>query len=258
MGQSLDRSALSALYTHPAPERGWVRTNFVATLDGAAAGPDGLTGSINTAADRGVFALLRAHADVVLVGAGTVRAEGYRAITLAPWQRELRQQLGFDSLPTLAVLSHSLDLDPELARAVDGEPAGSVLVITDNSDGQRESLRSKDIEVIEVAGTGVARTAVAILAERGLVRILCEGGATLNRQLLAAGLVDDVCLTLAPTVIGGDMGRIVTGALLDGGGGAGAGGAGGAGVNCRLEHCLLGEDDTMITRWSIPKDPSVG
>ncbi len=257
MGPFLDRSALSALYTHPAPERGWVRTNFVATLDGAAAGPDGLTGSINTAADRDVFALLRAHADVVLVGAGTVRAEGYRAITLAPWQRDLRQQLGFDSLPTLAVLSHSLDLDPELATAVDSELAGPVLVITDNPDLHRGSLRSNDVEVIAVTGTDVARAAVAILAGRGLVRILCEGGAVLNRQLLAAGLVDDVCLTLAPTMIGGDMGRTVSGALIDGGGGAGAGREGG-GVHCRLEHCLLGEDDTMITRWSIPKDAPLG
>lgn len=236
----LDRAELSELYRHPAPTGGFVRTNFVATLDGAAAGPDGLSGSINTAADRDVFALLRAQADVIFVGAGTVRAEDYRAIDLAPWQWEVRRTLGLSEPPALAVLSHSLDIDPLITLADGPGRAGPVLVITDNPEAEAGSLQRNGIEVITVEGDDPATAAISRLAGRGLTRILCEGGAVLNRQLLAAGLVDDVCLTMAPTMIGGEMDRIVTGKLL------------GHGLSCRLEHCLLGRDDTMITRWTIP------
>lgn len=236
----LDRTELGELYRHPAPPHGFVRTNFVATLDGAAAGPDGLTGSINTAADRDVFALLRAQADVIFVGAGTVRAEDYRAIDLAPWQWEVRRLAGLTEPPALAVLTHSLDVDPRVTIAEGPGRPGPVLLITDNT-GDTRSLQHNGMEVITVEDGDPAGAAIARLAGRGLPRILCEGGGVLNRQLLAAGLVDDICLTLAPTMIGGEMGRTVTGGLL------------GAGIGCRLEHCLLGADDTMITRWTVPR-----
>lgn len=237
----LDRAGLSELYRHPAPTEGFVRTNFVATLDGAAAGPDGLTGSINTAADRDVFGLLRAQADVIFVGAGTVRAEDYRAIDLAPWQWEVRRAAGLSEPPTLAVLTHSLEVDPDITITDGPGRAGPVLVITDNTGADTRSLQDNGIQVITVEDGDPAGAAIARLADRGLTRILCEGGGILNRQLLAAGLVDDICLILAPTMIGGEMGRAVTGGLL------------GAGIGCRLEHCLLGPDDTMITRWTVPR-----
>lgn len=236
----LSRDELTELYRHPAPIDGFVRTNFVATLDGAAAGPGGLSGSINTAADRDVFALLRAQADVIFVGAGTARAEDYRAIDLAPWQWEVRRSLGLSEPLALAVLSHSLNINPLITFAEGHRRAGPVLVITDNPEAEAGSLQRNGIEVIAVEDGDPATIAISRLAGRGLTRILCEGGAVLNRQLLAAGLVDDVCLTMAPTMIGGAMDRIVTGGLL------------GAGLGCRLEHCLLGRDDTMITRWTIP------
>ncbi|HEY9293817.1 MAG TPA: dihydrofolate reductase family protein, partial [Microlunatus sp.] len=108
---------LSELYRHPDPgDRAWVRTNFVSTLDGAAQGPDGRSGSINTASDRLVFALQRAHADVILIGAGTARAERYRAVDLQPWQLDLRAQLGMAPYPTLAIVSRSRDLPDDLAQ----------------------------------------------------------------------------------------------------------------------------------------------
>ena len=89
----MDSEALALAYAYPqlSAEQTWVRANFVTTLDGAATGDDGRSGSINTGADRDVFALLRALCDVVLVGAGTARAEGYRrAVVRAPWLK-LRQ-----------------------------------------------------------------------------------------------------------------------------------------------------------------------
>ena len=93
----LDDDALAALYGYPhgvAAERPWVRANFVSTLDGAATGPDGRSGSINTGADREVFALLRALADVVVVGAGTARAEGYRRVVTRTKWRDRRAAAG--------------------------------------------------------------------------------------------------------------------------------------------------------------------
>ena len=99
----VDESELIELYRLPAPEgRGWLRTNFVMSLDGSVQGPDGRSGTINTASDHHVFALQRALADAVLVGANTVRSEGYRAIDLEPWQLEIREQEALAPYPRLS------------------------------------------------------------------------------------------------------------------------------------------------------------
>ncbi len=105
-----------------------MRSNFVATLDGSVQGLDGRSGSINTESDHEVFALHRGLADVILVGAGTVRDEGYRAVDLEPWQTSLRAAEGLAPFPTLVVITGSLRLDPAFA-----DPPyehGPVLVVT--------------------------------------------------------------------------------------------------------------------------------
>ena len=114
--------------TRPGRRAAWVRTNFVASLDGSISGPDGRSGSINTPSDQRVFALHRALADVILVGAQTVRTEGYRAVDLADWQREVRKREGLADFPTLAIVTGSLDLDPALATPA--HPHGPVVIIT--------------------------------------------------------------------------------------------------------------------------------
>ena len=117
----VDESELIELYRLPAPEgRGWLRTNFVMSLDGSVQGPDGRSGTINTASDHHVFALQRALADAVLVGANTVRSEGYRAIDLEPWQLEIREQEGLAPYPVLVIISASADLDPVIATPAEG------------------------------------------------------------------------------------------------------------------------------------------
>ena len=99
---------LVELYRHPAPEAGaWLRTNFVTSLDGSVQGPDGRSGSINTASDHHVFALHRALADAVVVAGGTARNEGYRAVDLAPWQQAIRQAEGLAPHPTLVVVTRT-------------------------------------------------------------------------------------------------------------------------------------------------------
>ena len=98
---ALTRDDLVDLYRWPRPARRsrTVRSNFVATLDGSVQGLDGRSGSINTESDHEVFALHRGLADVILVGAGTVRDEGYRAVDLEPWQRSLRAAEGLAPYP---------------------------------------------------------------------------------------------------------------------------------------------------------------
>src|SRR3954466_5570630 len=117
----LDEDALVELYRHPDDGRTRLRTNFVASLDGSVQGPDGRSGGLGTPSDHHVFALHRALADVVLVGASTARQEGYRAVDLEPWQRELRDRLGLARWPTLVVVSGSARLDPVMARPAQGD-----------------------------------------------------------------------------------------------------------------------------------------
>ena len=207
--------ALERAYAYPEITAGqsWVRANFVSTLDGAAAGEDGHSGSINTGADRDVFALLRALSDVVLVGAGTARVEGYRRATVrAPWL-DLRD--GRPAHPTMAVVSRSGDIPPRLTQA--REDSGELLLITCKRAGAEaiELARGKlgkDRVLVEGDESVDLAAAIDTLAAQGLRRILCEGGPHLMRDLTASGRLDELCLTLAPTLVAGDHPRITSGA----------------------------------------------
>lgn len=190
-----DTDDLDELYAVPAdrPDGPWLRVNMITTLDGAATGDSGRSGSINNAVDQQVFDRLRALADVIVVGAGTARVEGY-----GPADRPI------------VVVSRSAEV-PEGLRAA---PPGSVLV--------------------EPLGDPVAFKRG--LADRGWSSILCEGGPSLLRDLLAAGVVDELCTTTVPRVIGGEHPRIVAGPPVD--------------VPLRL-HTLLEQDGTLLARWLV-------
>ncbi len=238
----LDEVGLIEIYRHPVgPDgRAWLRTNFVATLDGAISGADGRSGGINTDSDHHVFALHRALADVILVGAQTVRTEGYRAVDLADWQREIRFRQGLQPFPTLAVVSRSLDLDPALAHP--DRPHGPVVIITTGHPStELEPFRSAGIEVSPVESSEDQRVdlarAVADLAAAGMPRILCEGGPRLHRDLLAADLVDELSLTLSPLVVGGVGQRATSGAALP------------HQLGFNLHHALWAEDQTLFTGY---------
>ena len=180
---------LVRLYAFPsALDRAHVRANFVSTLDGSAQGGDGRSGSINGPADQFVFAVQRAQADVILVGAQTTRAEGYKPVVPEPWQRELRAELGLTAAPAIAVLTKSGLIDDEL-RAGGEAPT---LVYTDlGLDAVLDDLRGK-----------------------GLRRVLCEGGPSVLAQVAAAGRLDELCLTVSPLVVGGHGLRIADGPEL--------------------------------------------
>jgi riboflavin biosynthesis pyrimidine reductase len=240
----LDDEDLARLYAYPAqPDRAWVRANFVSTLDGSATGPDGRTGSINTESDVRVFAALRALSDVVLVGAGTVRAEGYRAVQVRESWRRVRASLGLAPVPTLAVVTRSLALPDALLDPPDG--AGPVLVVTvaDVDTDRRGEIESRlgPGSVLTVGEQTVeVQRLVDELSARGLPRVLCEGGPALLSELAAEDLLDELCLTLTPVLVGGTGPRIAHGLPMA--------------VTMRLEH-LIETQDVLLTRWMRP-DPS--
>jgi riboflavin biosynthesis pyrimidine reductase len=231
---------LAELYRYPDPPRPWVRANMVATLDGAAYGHDGRTGSINTRADFRVFVLLRSLADVVLAGAGTVRAERYDVPRVRSALATRRASDAQAPAPVLAVVTRS-GLVPEDQGLFDG--GRRALVVTCEAAGRDRLSRVRDLagsEGVLVSGEQDVDLSMTLgwLAERGLARVLCEGGPELLTALTAAGLLDELCLTWSPTVVGGDAGRIAGGTPLD--------------VPLRLEHLLHGEG-SLIGRWTVER-----
>jgi riboflavin biosynthesis pyrimidine reductase len=205
-------TALARLYAYPehsgSPDRPWVRANMIASADGAAT-LAGRTRRLSGAADRLLFSVLRSLADVILVGAGTVQAERYRPVPASEAWPALRA--GRPPAPPIAVLTRALDLDPDgplLARAPDA--ARTIVLTTEAAPADRRAAVARHADVI-VAGQDAVAPGVAVdaLAGRGYPRILVEGGPTLLGQIAAAGLLDELCLTIGPLLAGGSGGRIV-------------------------------------------------
>jgi len=236
----LDSEGLALAYAYPQLSAGqtWVRANFVSTLDGAATGDDGRSGSINTGADRDIFALLRALSDVVLVGAGTARTEGYRRATVRDRWQHLRQDR--PTHPTIAVFSRSGDVPPGLSQS--RKDSGDVLLVTCTRAGAdainlaRRTLGEDHVIVSGDSSVGLA-AAVDLLAVRGLQRVLCEGGPHLMADLSASGRLDELCLTIAPTLVAGDHPRITDGVAVT--------------ANL-LPRLLIESKGTILGRWSRP------
>jgi riboflavin biosynthesis pyrimidine reductase len=168
----------------------WVVINMITTADGASE-VKGRSGGLGGPADKKVFAAIRSVADVILVGAGTVRAENY----------------GPPSVPArLAIVTARLDLAPEARVFSDG--SRPIIVTTEDADTTRRAALEEVADVI-VAGTGRVDLRAAMSNFSGVV--LTEGGPSLNGQLIAAGLVDELCLSLAPLLAIGESARIAHG-----------------------------------------------
>jgi len=194
--------------THP--DRPWVLLNMISSVDGAT-NLDGKSTALGDDDDLAVFKALRAVPDVILVGAGTVRAENYGPVRLDPERIARRRALGLEDVPRLAVVTGRASLDPE-AR-VFSDPDRRPLVITSTSaDADRVAALS---EVAEVVQLDVLDAASIIAALGGSKVVLCEGGPSLNGQLAAAGLIDEVNLTVAPVVVSGESARIIHGDGLE-------------------------------------------
>jgi riboflavin-specific deaminase-like protein len=217
-------------------DRPTIRVNFVASLDGAVES-EGYSRGLSNPVDQLVLRLLRVHADAIMVGAGTLRHEGYGPMRLKPDLVVRRRDLGLAEQPTLVVVSRSLDLDPSHKTFAEAPIRPIVLTHAAAPAERRASLEAVADAI--VTGESVVDLAVARdeLARRGLTQVLCEGGPHLFGSLLAAGVVDELCLTMSPLLTGAGAGRIVAGPGLN------------KPQPMRLVH-LIGSDDTLLTRYA--------
>jgi riboflavin-specific deaminase-like protein len=225
----------------PLPARGGrpsVRVNMIASVDGATA-VEGASGGLGGPADRAVFMHLRSLADVVLVGAGTVRAEGYGPPRLPQELQDARRGRGQAPLPRLAVVSRScrLDWDAPLFREAGPRP---IVVTAEDAPADRRARASAVAEVLTAGRDDVDLVAaLAALGAGGAGAVLAEGGPHLNGTLAAAGLIDELCMTLAPRLAGGDSSRIIAGPAVPGG--------------APLEPAFVGErDGFLFLRFELP------
>lgn len=230
-GEDLNLEGLAAAYAVPSDP--WLRCNMVTTLDGAANGPDSRSGSINTEADHVVFELLRALSDAVIVGAGTIRDEGYSAVAVAPELQPIRERAGLAEALPLVTVSRAGFLPPTLR----GAPPGDVLLATSASAPGINQARSAlgDDQVLVCGEEDVdLRDLLGQLHSRGWTSLLTEGGPHLIASFLAAGLLDELCFTISPRLVGGDHPRPV--------------GADAAPLDLELAVLVEG-DGTLMGRW---------
>ena len=181
----------------------WLRANMVTTADGAARSPDGLSAGISSDADRRVFGRLRGLADVVLAGAGTVRAEGYKPAKVKADFADRRAAAGQTLVPAIAVVTRSLDLDLG-SPLFDAPPVPTLVITCGAADPARLDAVSERADVVVAGDDDVdLHLAIRALNERGLHRVHAEGGPHLLGQLAAAGLLDELLLTVSPALAGG-------------------------------------------------------
>jgi len=207
-GDELDDFELAKAYAYPRDR--WLRTNMVMSTDGAGA-LDGLSGGLSGTGDKRVFGILRVLADVVLVGSGTAEAENYKPARPRPALASLRA--GRPATATIAVISGSLDLDLTSPLFTDAPAdARTILITREAAAADLRAAAAKVADVI-VAGRDKVDLAAALtaLADRGLSRVNCEGGPHLLGQIAAAGLLDELTLTVSPILAGPGSGRIIAG-----------------------------------------------
>lgn len=198
--------------TGPGGPEVWLRANMVSTLDGAAQ-HDGRSQALSSAADMRIFGTLRGLADVVIAGAETVRQEGYRPARAREEFAASREAAGQQAVPAIAVVSAGLDLDFTLPLFT--SPRVPTLVLTGaGAAPERIAAAEKAGARVVIAGDGAGvepARAVRALVGLGHRRLLTEGGPRLLGQLIAAGVLDELCLTVSPMLTAGGAQRIAGG-----------------------------------------------
>ena len=239
----LDDDALAAAYQVADRSRTHLRVNFVTSVDGAVE-VDGFSaglfsGGLPRDADLKVFGLLRMLCDALLVGAGTLRHEGYRSVRLDGARRAWRRAHGLAENPTLVVVSSALDLmagNPALAEA----PVRPIVLTHAAAPADRRAALEPVADVLTLGDDEVDfAAAVQRLAERGLRQLLSEGGPHLFGALTAAGVVDEVDLTVSPLLAGPGADRIIAG-------------SGHPPSRMALRHVLADDQGMLLLRYTRP------
>ena len=181
------------------PERPYLFTNFALTVDGHAT-IDGRSGPIGSDTDTAILVALRMRAEAVMIGAGTMRAEGYGRVISDPAKRALRERGGLPPDPLMVIVSNRLELPWEAPLFSDG--GGSVVVFTASADAPPAT--ATPVEVVRHDNrVDLVEMVRWLRTERGVRSLLCEGGPTLHAELVAAQLVDELFVTRAPRIAGG-------------------------------------------------------
>lgn len=213
-GDPVSEEHLRSLYAYPADLQAcWVRSNFISSLDGGATA-DGKSGELAGPGDRALFSMMRELADIVLVGAGTVRIENYGGVKLSVASRLARQARGQAEIPPIGIVTASGQLPRAMKVFTQTEVRPLVLTCTASLEASRTGLAGC-AEVLDCSGSDPTTVdlaeVLAVLAARGLPRVLTEGGPLLHASVIEAGLLDELCLTLAPTLLAGPARRIASG-----------------------------------------------
>jgi riboflavin biosynthesis pyrimidine reductase len=199
--------ALLELYGSTVSATPYVRANMISSVDGSATA-EGLSGALGTASDKRVFELLRQLCDVVLVGAGTIRDEGYGALRVGADAAAWRVAHGRAEHPVLAIVSGRLELNPTSAVFTEA-PVRPIVLTVERADA---ALRGRLGPVADVINCGADTfdpvAGIRALGARGYAEVLCEGGPTLLGDLVAASIIDELCLSLSPNLEGGFGPRI--------------------------------------------------
>jgi len=218
-----------------------LRVNFISSIDGAAT-RDGLSGGFEHPADQAVFEILRRLADAVLVGAGTLRAEGYGGLRVSDESAAWREAHGLPPHPRLVIASGRLDLDPTSALFADA-PVRPAIVTTAEAPAERAERLAAVADVLVCGEDAVDPARMrAGLEAAGVRQLLCEGGPSLFGSLIEADAVDEMCLSIAPTLEAGAAPRISRGS-----------GAEAAPRSMRLLHALPA-DDLVLLRYERSRD----
>jgi riboflavin biosynthesis pyrimidine reductase len=233
----VDAVELTDAYDYP-PNTTWLRANMIASADGAAT-INGRAGGLGTATDQQVLGVLRALADVVIAGAGTVIAEGYGPAKARPQYQELRAAAGQPPAPRMVVVSQRLQLDFESKYFT--EALQPPVVVTCEAAPADRLLAARKVAEVVVAGDSVVSPArmVDALVALGHRRLLCEGGPTLLATVAADGVLDELCLTIAPMLVAGPSRRLLDGPLLD------------PAPKLALTQLLQDDDDLLYARYEV-------
>lgn len=191
----------------PLPDRPWVMCNMISSVDGGIA-VDGVSGGLGGPADKRIFSAVRAVADVIVVASGTAIAENYRRPQTPLEIQERRLARGQAALPRIAIVTRSLQIEPT-HRVFDPEARPIIITTSDAPDERRQVL--EPVADLMSAGTGSVNLIAALqqLSQSGTNVVLLEGGPTLNGAFVDADLVDELCLSFSPVVLGGNSPRIV-------------------------------------------------
>ena len=192
-------------------DRPYLILNFATTLDGRAA-IDGRSGPIGSATDTEMLQRLRTRVDAVMVGAGTMRAERYGRMVSDPELRSYREQTGLAEDPLAVLVSNRLELPWDAKLFTDG--GGEVVIFTASEEEPPETATPVTV-VRHPEGVELDQALAWLLKEREIRSVLCEGGPTLHGRLREAGLADELFLTIAPKIAGGEGPRVLEGALVD-------------------------------------------